>query len=238
MTAPTPMQGFARGLRFSLPFALVVIPFGLVFGVIATETGLDPLQTGVFSLLVGAGAAQLAALQMIAEGAPVSVIVLTATAVNLRLAMYSASLAPHLGAAPAGTRLLAAFFLVDQAYAASILQFERSPDWPVRAKLAYYFGTIVPVAPTWVVASAAGALIGHRLPADWPLDFFVPMAFLALVGPMLRTPAHGVAAAVSVGAALVLAGLPWSLGLLAAGLIAMTAGALTEAAMAPPRTHR
>jgi len=232
MTGQTPARAFAGGLRVGLPFSLVVIPFGLVFGVVAIETGFDPLQAGIFSLLVGAGAAQLAALQMIAEGAPFAVIVLTATAVNLRLAMYSASLAPHLGAAPLGTRLVAAFFLVDQAYAASLLQFERTPDWPVNAKVAYYFGTIVPVAPSWILASAAGALVGHRLPPDWPLDFFVPMAFLALVGPMLRTPAHGIAAAVSVGAALVLAGLPWSLGLLVAGLVAMAAGALAEAASA------
>ena len=229
MPVQTPRRALAAGLRMGLPFSLVVVPFGLVFGVAAIEAGFDTLQTGLFSLLVGAGAAQLAALQMIVEGAPLLIVVLTGTAVNLRLAMYSASLAPHLGGAPLGTRLLVAFFLVDQAYAASILQFERTPDWPLPAKLAYYFGTIVPVAPVWVAASTAGAGLGHWLPPDWPLDFFVPMAFLALIAPMLRTRAHGVAAAVSVGATLVLAGLPWSLGLLAAGLLAMAAGAATEA---------
>lgn len=225
----TPRAAFGRGLSVGLPFSLVVVPFGLVFGVIAVETGFDAVQTGFFSLMVGAGAAQLAALQLMAEGAPLGVIILTATAVNLRLAMYSASLAPHLGAAPLRARLAVAFFLVDQAYAASILAYEQHPAWPMGARLAYFAGTVVPVAPTWVVASIAGAVVGHRLPPGLPLDFFVPMAFLAIVGPMLRTRAHGAAAAVSVGAALILSGLPWSLGLLAAGLVAMGVGAAVEA---------
>lgn len=228
---------FRRGLRLGLPFALVVVPFGLVFGVIATDTGLTPWQTGAFSLLVGAGAAQLAALQLVSEGAPLVVVVLTATAVNLRLAMYSASLAPHLGAASWPARLAVAFFLVDQAYAAAILDYERRPDQPMPSRLAFFAGTVVPVAPVWVAASAAGAALGHRLPADLPLDAFVPIAFLALIGPMLRTAAHGAAAAVSAGAALALAGLPWSLGLLAAGAIAMASGAAVEA-MAARRGRR
>lgn len=222
--------GFRAGLRVGLPFSLVVVPFGLVFGVAATAAGFDPWQTAAFSALVGAGAAQLAALQMMTEGAPLVVVILTATAVNLRLAMYSAALAPHLGAAPLATRLWVAFFLVDQAYAASVLEYERRPGQPLADRLGFFFGTVAPVAPTWIVASFAGAAVGNRLPADWPLEFFVPMTFLALVGPMLRTLAHGVAAAVSVVAALALAGLPWSLGLLAAGLIAMAAGAAVEAA--------
>jgi predicted branched-subunit amino acid permease len=114
MPVQTPRRALAAGLRMGLPFSLVVVPFGLVFGVAAIEAGFDTLQTGLFSLLVGAGAAQLAALQMIVEGAPLLIVVLTGTAVNLRLAMYSASLAPHLGAAPLRQRALAAFFLIDQ----------------------------------------------------------------------------------------------------------------------------
>lgn len=227
----TPRAAFNQGLRVGLPFAVVTVPFGLVCGVTAIAAGFDPVQAGVFSLLVGAGAAQLAALQMLMEGAPLLVAVLTATAVNLRLAMYSAALAPHLGAAPLRARLWVAFCLVDQAYASSILAYERNPDWPVPARVGYFFGTIAPVMPVWTLSTVAGALLGHRLPEDWPLEFFVPMTFLALIAPMLRTPAHAVAAVVSVGAALALAWLPWSLGLLAAGLLAMAAGAAVEAAL-------
>jgi len=228
MTPPETRRALQIGLSAGLPFGLVIVPFGMVFGVVATDAGMTLAQTLSFSVLVIAGASQLAALQLMVEGAPLAVVVLTALAVNLRLAMYSASLAPHLGQASLGARAAVAWLLVDQAYAVAFLQFERVPDWPLPAKLAYYFGAVTPVAPTWVLGTALGAVLGNRLPQGLPLDFIVPITFLAMVGPMLRTAAHGVAALVSVLAALALAGLPWSLGLPLAGLIAMAAGALAE----------
>jgi predicted branched-subunit amino acid permease len=225
----TPRAAFRMGLGAGLPFSLVVGPFGMVFGIIAIESGLTLMQAMGFSVLVIAGAAQLAALQLMTEGAPFAVVVLTALAVNLRMAMYSASLAPHLGAASLRARAAVAYLMVDQAYASAFLQYERTPEWPLRTKLAYYFGAVAPVAPTWYLGSLLGAGLGDRLPANLPVDFIVPVTFLALVGPMLRTAAHGAAAAMSVVAALVLSVLPWNLGLPLAGLAAMLTGAAVEA---------
>lgn len=223
-----PRAAFWRGVGTSVPFLMAVAPFGLVFGIAATEAGIAPLQTLAFSLLVNAGAAQFAALQMMTEDAPVAVTLLTALAVNLRLAMYSASLAPHLAGASLRARLAVAFFLFDQAYAMAMLQYERRPELGLRARLAFFAGTVVPITPVWLGGTLLGATLGHRLPEGLPIDQIVPITFLALVGPMLRTWAHGAAAAVSVVAALALAGLPWSLGLPLAGLLAMLAGAGLE----------
>lgn len=225
---PPPRTAYRLGLAAGAPFALVVFPFGMVFGIIAVEQGLSVAQAMGFSVLVIAGAAQLAALQLMAEGAPFAVVVLTALAVNLRMAMYSASLAPHLGRASLGARAAVAYLMIDQAYASAFLQYERAPDWPLRSKLAFYFGAVTPLAPLWYLGGLMGALLGDRLPPDLPVDFIVPVTFLALVGPMLRTAAHGAAAAMSVTAALVLAVLPWNLGLPLAGLVAMLTGALVE----------
>jgi len=227
--APTPRQAYRQGLAAGGPFSLVVLPFGAVFGIIATEQGLTVLQAMGFSVLVIAGAAQLAALQLMVDGAPFAVVVLTALAVNLRMAMYSASLAPHLGRASLRSRAAIAYLMVDQVYATAFLQYERTPDWPLNSKLAYYFGAVTPVAPLWYLGSLLGALLGDRLPADLPVDFIVPITFMALVGPMLRTRAHGAAAAMSAVAALVLMVLPWNLGLPLAGLVAMLTGAAVEA---------
>jgi predicted branched-subunit amino acid permease len=213
----------------SLPFTIAVAPFGLVFGIAATDAGLDPVQALAFSVFVNAGAAQLAALQLMSEGAPFVVMLLTALAVNLRLAMYSASLAPHLAGASFRARMGVAFFLFDQVYAAAILQYERQPGWAVPAKLAYFTGAVVPITPIWLGGTLLGATVGHQLPAGLPIDQVVPITFLAIIAPMLRTLAHGAAAAVSVVAALALSGVPWSLGLPLAGLLAMLAGAAVEA---------
>ena len=225
---PTPRQSFWQGVRDGGPFILIVGPFGLVFGVVATEAGLDVLQTMAFSIAVIAGAAQLTAIQLMTDNAPTAIILITALAVNLRMAMYSASLTPHLGAAPVWQRALVAYLMVDQAYATSILRYEERPDWPVPVKVAYYFGVIALICPVWYLGTLAGAVLGNQIPEWIPLGAAVPIAFIALIGPMLRTLAHVAAALTSVVGALVLAFLPYNLGLLIAALAAMAVGAAVE----------
>tara|TARA_R110002073_G_scaffold1471_12_gene10213 strand:+ start:1589 stop:2314 length:726 start_codon:yes stop_codon:yes gene_type:complete len=231
MTAPrdmTPGQAFWAGLKIGAPFVLVVAPFGAVFGVVATEAGLDIVQTLVFSIAVIAGAAQLTAVELMVQDAPTLIVLLTALAVNLRMAMYSASLAPHLGAAPVWQRALMSYLMVDQAYAIGVQQFEQHPDMPVGAKVGYFFGAVILLCPTWYLATLAGALLGTAIPPSLPVGFAVPIAFLALIGPMLRTLAHMVAAFVSVVGALIFAFVPYNLGLMIAAILAMGAGALVE----------
>ncbi len=225
------LGAFGRGVIASLPFQLVIVPFGLLFGVVATEAGLGLPEAMGFSILVIAGASQFTAVQMLDAGAPTVVILATALAVNLRMAMYSASLAPHLGAAPLWQRALVAYANVDQTYVSSIAEYERRPAMGLRAKLAFFAGTAAVTCPLWVVATLVGALAGDRIPESLGLDFALPITFLAMVAPMLRTAAHVAAAGVSVVGALVLAGLPAGTGLLVAALAAMATGAAVERAM-------
>ncbi|MCU0901423.1 MAG: AzlC family ABC transporter permease [Cypionkella sp.] len=222
---------FVRGCLASAPFVIVVVPFALLFGVVATEAGLDLLQVMLFSLSVFAGASQFAAVQLMQDQAPVLVVLATSLAVNLRMVMYSVAMTPHLGAAPLGTRAVMAYFLVDQSFAASQMEFERHPDQPVADKVAFFFGTVAPIAPMWFAATFAGAVVGEAIPPDYALDFAVPITFLAICAPMLRSIPHVVAAAVSILAALVLSGMPYGTGLLVAAGLAMTAGALAEQAL-------
>ncbi len=231
MASSRPKTVYLRGVRDGLPFVLVVVPFALVFGVVAVEAGLTLSQTMGFSVLVIAGAAQIAALQLMVENAPLLVIVATALAVNLRMAMYSASLAPHLGAAPIWKRAVVAYLNVDQTYAMSMIRYEAEPGMTISEKLAYFFGLATPVVPLWYAASLVGAVAGARFP-DWlALDFAVPITFLALVAPMLKSLAHVAAALTSVVLALTLAGLPFNTGLLVAGFCAMLVGAGVEVMM-------
>ena len=222
---------FRRGVVSSLPFQLVIVPFGLLFGVVATDAGLGLAEAMGFSILVIAGASQFTAVQMLDQGAPTLVILATALAVNLRMAMYSASLAPHLGAAPLWQRALVAYANVDQTYVSSIAEYERRPGMDLRAKLAFFAGTATITCPLWVAATLAGVVAGDRIPASLGLDFALPITFLAMVAPMLRTVAHVAAAGVSIVGALVLSGLPAGTGLLVAALLAMGTGAVVEWAM-------
>lgn len=224
-------QFFWKGFRDGLPFLLVVVPFALLFGVVATEAGLDIVKVMGFSILVIAGASQFAAIQLMTENAPVVMVLATALAVNLRMAMYSAALTPYLGAAPLWKRAIGAYFLVDQSYAISIARYEREPAMTLSERLAYFFGCVAPVCPPWYLATYLGAALGARIPEAWALDFAVPITFLAIIAPALRTVAHVAAALVSIAVALSLAGLPYNSGLLVAALVAMVTGAEVERRM-------
>lgn len=219
---------FWRGFRDGLPFVLVVGPFGMLFGVVATEAGLPLEQVMSFSIVVIAGAAQFTALQLMADNAPTIVVIASALAVNLRMAMYSASMTPHLGGLPAWRRALVAYSLVDQSYALSVMEYEKRPEMTLAQKTSYFAGVIAPVLPNWYVATLVGALVGQSIPDSFALDFAVPITFLAMIGPMLRTKAHVAAAMVSVICALLFAFLPWNLGLIVAGIAGMVTGAFVE----------
>ena len=223
-----PKTAFLRGARDALPFILVVGPFALLFGVVGTEAGLNLVEVMGFSVLVIAGASQFAALQVMSENAPTVIVVLTALAVNLRMAMYSASLTPYLGKASLVKRALVAYFMVDQAYTLSQIKFEMEPEMSVAARVAYYLGTVMPIAPFWYVLTYVGAVAGTQIPPAFALDFALPITFIAMIAPALRTVAHIAAAVTSIVVALLMAWMPYGTGLLVAALVALMVGAQIE----------
>ncbi|MFC6639223.1 branched-chain amino acid ABC transporter permease [Sulfitobacter sp. JBTF-M27] len=228
MATTTPKSAYLRGVVDGLPFILVIIPFATLFGLLAVEAGLNVIEALVFSLVVIAGAAQFTALQLMQEDAPTIIVLASALAVNLRMAMYSASLTPYIGSAPLWQRALAAYLTVDQSYMVSVAQFEKEPQMTVPQRIAYFFGAVTPVVPLWYIFTVVGAMLGSRVPDSWALDFALPITFLAMIAPMFRTLAHVVAAFVAVVVSLLAVGVPFSLGIIIAGVAGMVAGAQAE----------
>lgn len=228
MAITTRKSAYLQGIVASLPFVFVVAPFAAMFGLIATEAGLSILETMAFSVVVVAGAAQLTALQLMQENAPTVVVLTSALAVNMRVAMYSASLTPYLGAAPLWQRALCAYLLVDQPYVVGIARYEAEPEMSVPARVAFFMGAVTPVIPLWYIFTYVGALLGAQIPDSWALDFAIPITFIAMIAPMFRTLAHVVAALVAVTVSLLAVPIPYSMGLIVAGMCGMVAGAQTE----------
>ncbi|MDJ1006518.1 MAG: AzlC family ABC transporter permease [Paracoccaceae bacterium] len=231
MASTTRKSPYWRGVRDGMPYLIVIGPFALLFGVVATEAGFSVAQTMGFTVLVIAGAAQFTAVQLLSENAPVWVVLTASLGVNLRMAMYSASLTPHLGAAPLWQRALVAYLNVDQSFATASLTYEREPQMAVSDKVAYFLGVMSHMAPVWYLFTWIGAVAGAAIPPEFALDFALPITFLALVAPAVRTLAHLAAAVVAVLAALLAAGLPPGTGILLAGLLGMVTGAETERRM-------
>lgn len=217
-----PSAAFRSGAAAMLPILLGVIPFGLVAGVVATEVGLRLVESQGFSVLVFAGAAQLAAMDLLGDGAPVAVAAGTALVINLRMLMYSAALAPYVAGLSLRRRLVVAYLLTDQAFAISSVRF-RAPHHPAQ-RWPYYLGGATVLWATWQSSTAAGVLVGDAVPASIPLAFAVPLSFLALLVPTV-TDRPTVAAAVAAAAVAVLAApLPANLGMFVAALTGVTVG--------------
>lgn len=224
-------RAFWLGFRDALPFLIVIVPFGVLFGVVAAEAGWGLAEMMGMSVMVIAGASQFTALQLLSEHAPLLIVIATSLAVNLRMAMYSAAMAEHVGALPFWKRALVAYTLTDQSFGVAINRFTLQPQASRGWKVAYYLGVSVPVCGPWYAATWLGAVAGEAIPEGLALDFAVPITFLALVGPGLRSLPHLAAALVSVVVSLALAWLPYNLWLLVAAVLAMATGAFVEGHM-------
>jgi predicted branched-subunit amino acid permease len=181
------------------PMLVGIIPFGLIAGATPVTNGLGGAAAIGLSTIVFAGASQLAAVDVLAHGGSVLVAVLAACTINLRMLLYSASIAPYLAGEPVLRRLGAAYLLTDQAYAVSITRW--SADADRERRLPYFLGAGLLLWSAWQVSTVVGVLVGSAVPADVPLDFAVPLVFLVLLVPTLTSRPALVAAAVGGAAA-------------------------------------
>ncbi len=223
----TARRAAREGITAVAPMLLGIVPFGLVAGAAPVAEGLDVSHAIGLSLLLFAGASQLALADVLGGDGGVAIAVVTALTINLRMLLYSASLAPALATESLGSRLRASYFLVDQAYALSITRWDGTDDR--RYRLPFYFAIGLLLWTAWQTTTVIGALVGSSVPDDIPLDFAVPLVFLVLLVPVLRTRPALVAAAVGGAAAVAAAELGADrLAIVIGGVCGIVAGAMAE----------
>lgn len=223
---------FWGGVRAQLPILLGTSPFGMIYGVAATQAGLPVGVALGMSAFVFAGSAQFLAVGLFGSGTPGLIIVLTTLVVNLRHMLYSASLAPYVRHLNRAWKYLLAFLLTDEAYAVAITHYERSASIPARgtARHWYTLGAGITLWISWQLSTAAGVLLGAQVPSAWGLDFTLALTFIALLVPTLRDRPAGLAALVAGIVALATHDLPYNLGLVVAALGGIMAGVVAERA--------
>jgi 4-azaleucine resistance transporter AzlC len=181
---------FQRGFTVIAPLWLGVVPFGVVYAVIARDAGLSVVETQALSLFVFAGSAQFSAAGLFATGASAVGIVLTTFLLNVRHVLYGLSLGRRL---PLGgwRRPAAAYFLTDEVF--GVVAATPAPTFP------YLLGAELSLFLVWNLATLGGALLGAVIPdpAELGLDLVFPLAFLALLVPLARTRAEVMVALVS-----------------------------------------
>ena len=220
------IQNFLAGVRAEIPLLIGVFPFGMIYGALALNAGLSTAAAQMMSSIVFAGSAQFITAQLVHDVTPRLVIVLTIAVVNLRHMLYSASLAPYLASLPTRWKALLSYLLTDEAYAPTILHYEKEGITPY----AHWFllGAGCSLWFTWQTSTALGIFLGTAIPESWSLDFALPLTFIAMIVPVLKNQ-PAIAAALSAGAvALVAFALPYKLGLILAALVGITVGTILE----------
>jgi 4-azaleucine resistance transporter AzlC len=213
------------GVRAELPLLIGVMPFGLVYGVLALEAGMPAEIAQALSSVIFAGSSQLVMVQMVAAGAPAAMLVVAVFVVNLRHALYSASIAPYLQGVSRAWRLALSYLLTDEAYAVAIARF-RSGDG--RGRRWYLAGAGLTLWLGWQLSTWAGIVLGAQVPQGWSLEFALPLTFIAMLVPMVEDRSAVATGLVSGLVAVAAHGLPLRLGLIAAAAAGILAGVVAD----------
>jgi len=218
------------GIRAQIPILLGVVPFGLIFGAVARSAGIPPLETQALSLFVFAGSAQFITAVLIAESTPAFIIVLTILVVNLRHALYSASISPYTQHLPRRWKAVLAWLLTDEAFVVASVRYRDKNSAHAHW---FTFGTGLTLWAAWQVSTAAGIALGQVIPENSLLDFALPLTFIALLIPLLIDRPTWIAAIVSGLSAVILSGLPYKLWILIAAILGVAAGMVAELRLTP-----
>lgn len=216
------------GARDILPLVIGTTPFAVIFGTLAVAAGLPPTAALAMSIFVFAGSAQFIAINLIGGGAVLPVIWLTTFVINLRHALYSATLQPVARQWPLAWRTLTAFWLTDECFA--VLE-RRLQSHGEADALPYYLGGAVFFYLNWICWTAVGALLGHQIPgvAALGLDFAMIATFAAMIAPQLRMPTPVCVAVAAGSVAWFASALPYKLGLILAAAVGVLVGVILDA---------
>ena len=233
---PSKSLAALAGARDIIPLAVGTTPFAIIFGTLAVASGLPPVAAILMSLIVFAGSAQFISISLLSGGAALPVLWLTTFVINLRHALYSATLQPVTRDWPLPWRALTAFWLTDECFA--VVE-RRLQTEGVQHVLPYYLGAAVFFYLNWVTWTSIGAILGDRVPGlpALGLDFAMIATFTAMIAPQLKTPTP-IAVAITAGSVAWLAhSLPYKLGLILAALAGVLVGIILDARGRHPETQ-
>ncbi|THF63000.1 branched-chain amino acid ABC transporter permease [Pseudothauera nasutitermitis] len=219
-------RGAAEGFRAFLPLSVGLIPWAVVTGVAMRSIGLSPLEAMGMNLLVYAGTAQLGTLPLIAVGAPLWLLVLTALVLNLRFVIFSAALAPAFADASRPRRVFSSYLLVDGVFAVLSERLLRADD--ARWRWGCFLAPSLWCWLLWQIFTAVGVFGAGILPRDWSLEFMATIALMVMLVPMCATRPMLVAALVGGLATVFARGLPLKLGMIVGILAGIAAGFAAE----------
>jgi 4-azaleucine resistance transporter AzlC len=221
---------FLAGVKDTFPLIVGAIPFGIIFGAAAIDSGISPAGVMGLSLFVFAGSSQFIAAGLVAQNTALAVIIFTTFIVNMRHALYSASLAPYVNHLSQKWLLPLGFWLTDETYAVVIRRYQENDASPL--KHWYYLGSAVAMYTNWQLCTLIGVIAGTQLASlglgNLGLDFAMTVTFIGIVVPRLVNRPMLMCAVAAGLTAVLTKGLPHNLGLMAAAFAGIAAGMAAE----------
>ena len=215
-------QIFKQGVLQELPLQLGVFPFGIIYGVMAIESGLTFLQALLMSSIIFGGASQIAFVQLLSNSTPYGVIVTTVGAINSRHLLYSISMVEYLNKLSFSWRVTLAYLLTDEAYAVSIREFIKHSDNSI---LHYHLlGSGITLFLSWQISTLFGVWLGNDLPEFLDLQFIIPLTFIAIIIPMIKSKSTLITVISSGISALIFKNLDINFWIILSGLTGILAG--------------
>jgi 4-azaleucine resistance transporter AzlC len=172
-------KNFLKGIKDTSPLMIPVIPFGIIFGVLAIDLGLTPITTIAMSIIIFGGASQIIFLQLFSGGASSLVILSSVGAVNSRHLLYGTVLSEHLSHLSLTWKIIVSYFLVDQAFAVSNIYFKKNQR--DKDKYFHLIGGGLNCWIVWQISTIIGIYLGSIIPDKLGLTFAIPLTFLALL---------------------------------------------------------
>tara|TARA_B100001057_G_C22740853_1_gene907666 strand:- start:596 stop:1285 length:690 start_codon:yes stop_codon:yes gene_type:complete len=169
---------FLKGVIDVSPLMIPVVPFGLIFGILAIDIGFSPLATMGMSLIIFGGASQIVLLQLFSGGASSLVIISSVGAVNSRHLLYGAVISEHVSDLKLIWKIIISYFLIDQAFARSNEYFKENQN---KNKYFHLIGGGVTCWVIWQSTTFLGIILGTAIPEKLGLSFAIPLTFLALL---------------------------------------------------------
>ena len=213
---------FWKGVLAQLPVQLGVIPFGLVFGVLGIASGLTATQTILMSSIIFGGASQVVFAQLWSSGTSPIITGGSVAIINMRHIIYSANVSFYISSLPLRWRIILGYLLTDEAFAVSFQEFEN------KNKFAHYhlLGGGLTLWVFWQISTVIGVFLGANIPPHLNLEFAIPLTFIAVILPTLKSLAQISTAVTASIIAIFGQYLPYGLWIIVASISGMFVGGL------------
>lgn len=215
---------FLKGGVAILPLSIAVLPWGILAGSMAIETGLTPAEGLGMSGIIFAGATQLAVMGMIKAGAGLMSILISAFFIASQHLLYGLTLRERIAPLPLRWRLILGFLLTDELFALigkhSAAEFNR---W-------YALGVGLFFYIFWLLSTLAGILAATQIEnlGSFGLDFSIAATFIVIVVPMIKNIPTTVCVLTALILSVVLGYFHVPSSLIISGVTAMVAGLITS----------